>query len=132
MSANDRDTIVQIVKNINQAWLMERFEELDQYLHPDVVFVQPKFAGRMEGRAACVAGYRDFLAQATIREYRDGQPSVDIFGNTAVATYQFHILYELANETYREDGYDTFVFAKSEGGWRAVWRTMFINTGVSA
>ena len=132
MQANDRETIRQMLRNINQAWLGDRFEELDQYLHPDVVFVQPKFSGRHEGRAACVASYRDFCAQASVREFRDGVATVDVFGNSAVATYRFHILYELAGESYREDGYDTFVFAKSEGGWRAVWRNMYVTPGVSA
>jgi uncharacterized protein DUF4440 len=132
MSTNDSDMIQQIIKNINQAWLMERFEELDQYLHPEVIYVQPKSAGRLEGRAACVSSYRDFVSQATIREYRDGQAQVNLFGSTAVATYPFHILYELAGESYRENGYDTLVFAKNEGVWRVVWRTIFINPGVTA
>jgi len=129
---NEKDTVRQIVKNINQAWLNDRFEEMDQYFHPDVVFVQPKFAGRLEGRAACIASYREFCAQATVREYRDGEPRIDVFGNAAVATYPFHMLYELAGESYREDGYDTLVFARGEGGWRAVWRSMYISPGVTA
>jgi predicted lipid-binding transport protein (Tim44 family) len=132
MPSHDADTVRQMVRNINQAWLMERFEELEQYLHPEAIFVQPRFAGRLEGRAACIASYRDFAAQAQVREYRDGTPTVDVFGNTAVASYPFHILYELAGETYRENGYDTFVFTRDEEGWRAVWRNLFINSGVSA
>lgn len=127
----DRETIRQIIKSINQAWLSDRLEELDQYLHPDVVFVQPKFAGRLEGRAACIGSYRDFCAQASVREYRDGEPTIDVYGSSAVATYPYNILYELAGESYRENGYDTFVFAKGEGGWRAVWRYMYIHPGVS-
>lgn len=127
----DFDTIRQIIKNINQAWLNDRLEELDQYFHPDVVFVQPKFAGRLEGRAACVGSYREFCAQAKVREYRDGEPRIDLFGPCAIATYPFHMLYELAGESYREAGYDTLVFSKGEGGWRAVWRTVSITPGVT-
>jgi len=41
------------------------------------------------------------------------------------------MLYELADESYREDGYDTIVFAKGEGGWRAVWRSLYVAPGVS-
>ncbi len=127
----DHEAIRQIVKNINQAWLNDRFEELDQYLHPDVIFVLPRFSGRLEGRAACIESYRDFCAQAKVREYRDGEPLVDVFSATAIATYPFHMLYELADESYREDGFDTLVFAKGDGGWRAVWRSLSITPGVA-
>lgn len=129
--ADDRAAIRQIIKNINQAWLTERFEELEQYFHPDIVFVPPKFAGRVEGRAACIDSFRDFTAQASVREFRDGEPTIDVTGRAAVATYPFHMLYELAGESYREDGYDTFVLGKDESGWRAIWRMVHINAGVT-
>lgn len=129
---SDREAIRQIIKNINQAWLTERFEELEQYFHADIVFIPAKFAGRVEGRVACIDTFRDFTAQATVREFRDGEPTIDVIGNAAVATYPFHMLYELADESYREDGYDTFVLSKGDSGWRAIWRMMHINPGVSA
>ena len=130
--ATDHQAIRQMVKDINQAWLTGRLEELEQYFHPDIVFVQPKFAGRVAGRAACMSTYSEFCMQATVREFRDGEPAIDVVGTAAVATYPFHMLYELAGESFREDGFDTFVFAKGEGGWRAIWRSMYIQPGVTA
>lgn len=131
-AADDRAKIRALIKSINQAWLQDRVEELEQFFHPDIVMVRPGFSDRSEGRAAAVKSYEDFIAHATIREYRESEAAVDLFGDTAIATYQFHMLYEMTGESFRESGRDLFIFARSGNGWQAVWRTMFLASGPSA
>ncbi len=131
-STDDVAAIRALIKSINQAWLQDRVEELQQFFHPDVVMVKPGLSDRVEGRDACIKTYEDFIAHATIREYRESEATVDLFGDTAVAIYQFHMLYEMTGETFRESGRDLFVFARTGNTWLAVWRTMFLSSGPAA
>ena len=71
--------------------------------------------GRVLGRAAFVASYRQFAEVAKTREFSSGVPRVDVIGDTAVATCPFTIAYELEGATYREKGFDMLVFSRSVG-----------------
>ncbi|MHC4816820.1 MAG: nuclear transport factor 2 family protein, partial [Planctomycetota bacterium] len=48
--------------------------------------------------------------------------AVRVFGDTAVASYRFGVQYEHAGRQHDETGGELMVFARQEGGWRAVWR----------
>ena len=125
--ANDSEEIRRLVKTINEAWLRGRPEELAAYFHADMVIVPPGFSGRAEGRGACVQGYKDFVIQAKVREYKDAEPSIDLWGDTAVATYSWEIAYEMNGQDFREAGWDVFVFLRENAKWQAVWRTIWLS-----
>jgi hypothetical protein len=44
---SQREEIGQLIKEINQAWLEGRPEDLEKYFHQDVVFVFPNFHLRL-------------------------------------------------------------------------------------
>jgi uncharacterized protein (TIGR02246 family) len=56
-----------IVQRINRAWQDGDAESLIELFHHEVVVVHPRFEGRTRGREACVASYREFAANATVR-----------------------------------------------------------------
>ena len=124
--AKHREEIRRLVKKINAAWLHGRPEELAPYFHEDMVIVPPDFRRRAKGREACVASYKDFVSQAKVREYKDSEPDIDLWGNTAVATYSWEIAYEMKKESYRESGWDVFVLVREHARWLAVWRTIIL------
>jgi hypothetical protein len=74
---NDREAIGRILKQITSAWTEGRFDDLNACFHERIVMVAPEFAARSAGRAPAVQSYRDFLAAATIQEYRESEPSID-------------------------------------------------------
>ncbi|MBN2289905.1 MAG: nuclear transport factor 2 family protein, partial [Candidatus Glassbacteria bacterium] len=117
--------IIRLLQKINRAWVEGRPEELGEYFHEKAVIVHPGFQGRSEGREACVSGYRDFISRAEVREYRETGFAVDLWGDTAVASYQFEIAYAMGGKEYRESGRDLFVFTREGGRWLAAWRTLF-------
>ena len=119
-----QEEIWQIVKEINDSWVLGRPENLNNYFHNEIVFVAPGFSQRIEGRAACVDSFRDFCASARLRDYKPADPSIDVCGETAIATCSFKIEYDLGNESFDEGGRDVWVFARNEGKWLAVWRTI--------
>ena len=121
---NDTDRIKQTVSGITAAWRQGRIDALSRFYRPDVVFVQPGFGGRVEGREACVESYRDFLTAATVHDYAEDAPRVDVFGDTAIAVTHFEIDYQLEDKRHRETGHDMLVLVREEGEWRVAWRTL--------
>jgi uncharacterized protein (TIGR02246 family) len=122
--SKDREAVRSLIQRINDAWRQGRLEELADYFHPDIVLVFPGFSGRGEGRAACVQSYVDFLGSATVHEYTESDHHIDVWGDTAVASYRFVMAWEMGGKHYREAGHDLFVFSRDQGQWRAVWRTL--------
>jgi uncharacterized protein (TIGR02246 family) len=112
------------IQRINRAWLDGRPEELGPFLHPDMTFVFPGFAGRVEGREAIVAGFVDFCSNATIHEYHEAEKQVDVIGDTAVVSFTYEMVYERSGQRSRASGRDLWVFARQGEEWIATWRTM--------
>lgn len=77
-----------------------------------------------EGREACVRSYVDFIEQATISAFQQGQADVRVIGDTAVASYAWDITYTLEGKEFTEQGHDVFVFNRANGKWLAIWRAM--------
>ena len=61
-----REGAATAMRQINQAWLGGRLDDLAPMLHPEIVMVLPDFAGRVQGREELLAGFRDFSQNATI------------------------------------------------------------------
>jgi hypothetical protein len=112
------------MRQINQAWLEDRVQDLAQMVHSEIVMVSPDFAVRIQGRDAFLEGFRDFRQNATIREFSEQDHHVDVAGDTAVVTFRYEMVYERSGERYRSTGRDLWVFQKQDGAWIAVWRTM--------
>jgi len=121
---NVREEIQQLLKNINAAWVKGRSEDLEEYFHEDMVIFDLGFGRRGIGKKACVESYKDFTSHATIHEFKESDPAIDIWGDTAVAIYKFEIDYETNGEDHRDFGQDLFVFIRERGKWRAVWRVI--------
>lgn len=112
-----------VLSRLTAAWTEERFDELEDIFHQSVVFVQPGFGGRTEGRTACVDTYRKFMSSAKVLDYAERDTAIDVWGSTAVATYVYTISWEAEGQTRRERGRDLFVFIREESRWQVVWRT---------
>jgi hypothetical protein len=124
MHDSKHEAVVATVRRINRVWLDGQVENLGPIVHPEIVMVFPGFTGRMQGREEFLAGFRDFCENARVREFRDYDHQSDVTGNTAVATFQYEMVYERSGERYRSTGRDLWVFQNQGDAWIAVWRTM--------
>jgi len=124
MDDSKRESAAAAMRQINQAWLKRRVEDLAPLVHPDVVMVLPDFAGKIQGREHFLAGFRQFCQSATIKEYQEQDQQVDVAGDTAVITFRYEMVYERSGERYHANGRDLWVFQEQEGRWIAVWRAM--------
>ena len=111
---------------MSAAWRERRYDDLTPFLAKDMVFALPGFSGRLEGAAAVVASYREFMERVTLTAYEESTPAVDVWGDTAVASFRWSMAWLAGDVPNREVGHDVFVFKRAQPGapWRAVWRTM--------
>ena len=125
---HDTEEIWELVQRMNDAWAKPGGpEDLASFFREDIVMVHPDFTQRTEGRDACVSSYEDFCKQAAIRDFKISNPGINVFGNTAIATYSYEITYEMGGELFNDTGRDIFVFVREKNDrWLAVWRTMII------
>jgi len=89
-----------------------------------VIFVMPDFQGRVVGRDRCTKSYQDFVDQGRVFDLKQSDPAIDVFGNSAVASYRFEISYEINGQLVEEAGRDLFVLVRDGETWKAIWRTL--------
>lgn len=105
---------------LNDAWTQGRPEELEHYFHRDMVAITPTDRQRLEGAAACIAGWTAFVKATKIHHWREIDPEIQLYGNTAVVTYYFDMSFDMGGQTIALGGRDMFVFVKENGRWWAV------------
>ena len=125
-ASTDRQEILELIEQLNDAWVKGSPEQLSSFFREDIAMVHPDFIHRTEGREACIASYVDFCSQAKVNDFKLGETSIDVIGHTAIATYSYEISYEMGGELFKDTGRDLFVFIREDGRWQAVWRTMII------
>ena len=125
-ASTPRQEILELIEQLNDAWVKGSPEQLSSFFREDIVMVHPDFIHRTEGREACIASYVDFCSQAKVNEFKLGETSIDVIEDTAIATYSYEISYEMGGEQFTDTGRDLFVFIREDGRWQAIWRTMII------
>lgn len=118
------ETVTAVMAQINHAWLEGHVEDMAQWIHPDIVMILPNFQGRSSGREAFLAGFHDFVRQATVHKFREFGLQTNVVGDTAVVHFEYEMVYELSGEQHRATGRDLWVFQRQGETWLAVWRAM--------
>jgi Domain of unknown function (DUF4440) len=113
-----------VVSRLTVAWREQRWDDMTDLLDEEVVFENPGFSGRLEGRAACVDSYRQFMAAARVLDYIEHGLAIDTWGNTAVARTHWEMAWELDGQSQREAGHDILVLTQKGGRWMVAWRTL--------
>src|SRR5262245_59779208 len=121
---DERERVATTMRQINDAWLAKRVDDLAAMVHGEIVMVFPGFAGRIQGRAAFLAWFRDFCENATVHQFNQDEHQIDVAGETAVVNFGYEMLYERSSKKYRATGRDLWVFEKNGDTWLAVWRAL--------
>lgn len=120
------DDLKSAVVKLNQSWLAGHFDELEDFFHPDVVLVHPKFRQRTVGRDPLIASYVDFSKHATIDSFETEDPQVDVNGDVGVTIVPWRMQYTFEGNAYDESGWDLLVWHRSDDHWAVVWRTVML------
>ncbi len=114
--------IESLINRMNDDWLNERIENLDQYFHKKAVLIQPGTHNKITGREAIIDSYREFTDEAEVSDFSIKDFQVDVFGETAVALYTFCIRYRIESTSYDESGLEILVFNRHKDKWQIMWR----------
>jgi len=123
VSSQGREDVSRTLSSINQAWLEGKPLDLEALFDPNVVMLVPD-GTRIKGRNLLVQSFVDMCANARVHGFEESDRQVDVFGETAVASFAFVVVYEREGQKYRSTGRDLWVFSRGDGGWKAVFRTM--------
>jgi hypothetical protein len=107
---------------INQAWRQEHFRAMEALLDENIVMKGPGLKEFARGRKAFVQSYADFMAQSKVIEYAESNHAIDVWGDVAVAAYDWAMTYEQKGEKRADKGHDMFVFHRIRSEWLAVFR----------
>ena len=113
-----------VLAAINSAWREGRPQAMRHSLHPEITMTLPGFHGTVRGRDTLIASFEEFCANARVLEYEESEETIEVVGDSAIATYRFRMLYERASYREVSTGRDLWVFQRQDGQWLAVWRTM--------
>jgi ketosteroid isomerase-like protein len=110
----------QTVVAMNRAWTTGHVDELLNYFHPDIVAITPADRLRIQGREACIAAWAAFVAAAKIIEWKEREPVVHVFADTAIVTYYYDAKVEIDGEMRSLAGRDMLFMAKEADRWWVV------------
>jgi len=108
------------LRDLNNTWTKGNPDDLKKYFHADMVAITPTDRKRREGREACVRDWVEFSKVAKIHSWKEIDPKIQIYGNTAIVTYYFELSFEREGQKMDFAGRDMYVFVMEGNRWLAV------------
>jgi Domain of unknown function (DUF4440) len=108
------------VRAMNDAWTKGNPDDLAKYFHRDMVAITATDRNRLDAGAACIAGWKGFSNAARIHHWKEVDPVIHVYGNSAVVAYYFDMSFDMNGKTINMGGRDMFFFVREAGRWWAV------------
>jgi len=108
------------LRALNDAWTQGNPDDLNRYFHPNMVAITATERKRVNGGAACVAGWKGFATSTRIHHWKELDPVIHVYGDSAVVAYDFDMSFDMHGQTIHMGGRDMFFFVKEGGQWWAV------------
>jgi ketosteroid isomerase-like protein len=115
----------EIVRRCNDAWQQRNWEVLSDCYHPDAILLPPDAGEPISGRDDIIATYQEFMAAATIGEFRITDLTSYDFTHTHLVHMRFELEYQLDSQTLKDIGLEVYVL-ESDATPRIVWRSQSI------
>lgn len=119
-----KEMILNIIHRINDCWLNKQYDKIGDYISENVIVASPGTNKRMLGCTIYVQSYREYDRAVITKDFKAGDPEIDVVEDTAVALCPSFVVYEMNGKEYREQVRETLVFSRISGEWKIVWRTM--------
>lgn len=122
ISFNDpvKQEIWTTVRAMNDAWTKGNPDDLGDFFHQDMVAITATDRNRLNGGAACIAGWKGFSNAVHIHRWEEVDPVIHVYDNSAVVAYNFDMSFDMGGQTINMGGRDMFFFVKENGRWWAV------------
>jgi ketosteroid isomerase-like protein len=123
----DPDQITGVIRSLSQAWRERQFDRLEPLFAETVIFQDSKGHRLLEGKAACIQSYRDFMGIAKVLGYEEDEPDIIPFAGFGTANYAWRIHYEMNGGQSHDEGRDWLALMQQEGTWKICWRLSLTN-----
>ncbi|NOX43165.1 MAG: nuclear transport factor 2 family protein [Gammaproteobacteria bacterium] len=120
----NKQAVELLLKKINDVWTRGNPEELEKYFHSNMVIEGPAFQDRIVGRDLCVHHHEDFLRNNRILSFKESDHKVNVWNDTAVASFFFKITFETEGHVRQESGHELYAFTRETKDWHAVWNSI--------
>ena len=107
-----KQEIWQTLRALNDAWTKGKPDDLKNHFHDNMVAITATDRERLEGKEACFNSWSNFAKAATIHHWKEIDPRIQIYDNSAVVTYYFDMSFDMEGQTVNLGGRDMFVFIK--------------------
>ena len=108
------------VQALNRVWAIDgQPERLADYFAPEMIAITPTDRERREGRAACIAGWAEFVHTTKILLWQETNPIILMLaeGLTAAVAYDFRIDFTAGGQTIQMHGRDLMTLERRDGRW---------------
>ena len=105
------------VRALNDSWTKGKGERLPEYFHPRMVAITPVEKFRLKGAAQCIAGWQEFAQNTTIHSWRENDPDIELFGDTAVVTDYYVMDVTIGPNRLNLSGRDMMTLKQESGRW---------------
>lgn len=112
--------IWETIRALNKTWTGGDIGDLPKFFHEDIVVISPVSERRIEGKDACVAAWTRFVDNCAVKEWKETDPKVQVYGDAAVVTYYYEISFESQGQLRTEKGRDMFFMVRNGERWLAV------------
>lgn len=119
---SEEHALWKMVERINNAWINNQPELLMEIFHENMSISGPDFLPVSIGREACIKSYKDFISQASYRDFTYNNPRIDIFDKTAIVSYYYELIITMDDFDDVYKGKDVFIFIRADDRWLAIWR----------
>ncbi len=116
----DKQAVWDTLRALNDCWTKGNPDDLVDYFHPQMIAITATDRHRREGSAACIAGWKGFAEMATIHHWREVDPVIHLYGDSAVVAYDFDMAFTINGQRIEMGGRDMFFFVRENGRWWAV------------
>ena len=115
----------EIVRRCNDAWQQRDWQTLAACYHPEAILLPPDAGEPISGRDDIIATYEEFVATATIGEFRITELTSHDFTHTHIVHMRFELEYQLDSKTLKDIGLEVYVL-EGDGAASIVWRSQSI------
>jgi ketosteroid isomerase-like protein len=115
--------LIAFVESMDRCWIERRFDDLAAYVAADVVMVAPGGHTRMNGLAAAIDSYREFMGRSLVRRFATSDHIVTERGDAAVVEYKWEMAWESDGTAHDATGSEILMLARRDGAWLVIWRT---------
>jgi hypothetical protein len=116
-------TIWQTIQALNRCWTcgdLSELPKLNDFFHDSMVAITPTDKLRLEGKMACFDGWAGFCRRAIITYWKETDPKIQVYGDSAVVTYYYQLSLEMEGQNMDMAGRDMFVLIKEDEQWMVV------------